>query len=90
MLQVECAYSDFLLAVPHGDRLLRGSGLLPGLLVDLHAVLRPPVLLHCHPEHLHRPRRHEPQLRLVVSSTGYMMLLFLEGDMNGDGRPDAD
>ena len=70
MLQVECAYRDFLFAVPHGDRLLRGSGLLPGLLVDLHAVLRPPILLHCHPEHLHRPRRHEPRQMRSASLLG--------------------
>ena len=64
---MERAYGHLCVASSHGDCLLRSLGLLPGLLVDLHAVLRPAFLVHCHSEEP-RPHEHETCARGMLSA----------------------
>ena len=80
-VKVECPYCNFLHSSADGDRLLCSLGYLPGLLVDLHALLRRPVLVHRDPEHLHRSRcdawRHFPGLRVAALLDASICGLFL-------------
>ena len=66
-LHVEHLDSHFLWSSIDGGRLLRRIGVVPGLLVDVHVLLRCSFLLCGHPKRLYRPRRHEP--KLISSAT---------------------